>query len=45
MKYDYKVIELIGFDQTLDSGDFAKLQKWFDEGWEYVNSIIQPLST
>ena len=45
MKYDYKIIELVEFDQALDSRYFAKLQKWFDEGWEYVDSLIQPIST
>lgn len=30
MKYDYKIIELVEFDQALDSRYFAKLQKWLD---------------
>lgn len=45
MKYDYKVIELVSFDQSLGPRDFANLQKWFDEGREYVDSLIQPIAT
>lgn len=44
MKYEYKVIELTTFDDSMRSSDFNKLQKWFDDGWEYVDSIVQPLA-
>jgi hypothetical protein len=42
MKYEYKVIELTESDESMTS--FDKLQKWFDEGWEYVDSITQPIA-
>lgn len=44
MKYDYKIIELAAFDKSLMTADFDKIQKWFDEGWEYVDSITQPIA-
>jgi len=45
MKYEYKIIELAPYDESLTIDDFDKLQKWFDEGWEYVDSIIQPIAS
>lgn len=44
MKYEYKITELTGFDDAMESSDFDKLQKMFDEGWEYVDSITQPIA-
>lgn len=44
MKYEYKIMELTGFDDAMESSDFDKLQKMFDEGWEYVDSITQPIA-
>jgi len=44
MKYDYKVIEITKFDSSMKSSDFNKLQEWFDKGWEYVDSITQPIA-
>ena len=45
MKYEYKVFILSDSEQSLGTQDFARLQRMFDEGWDYVDSIIQPLST
>ena len=36
MKYEYKVVTLCEADTYLGSSDFAKLNKFFSEGWEYV---------
>jgi hypothetical protein len=45
MKYNYKVIELTAYDQPMKSADLNKLQELFDDGWEYVDSITQPITT
>ncbi len=44
MKYEYKVIGLAELDDAMSISDVEVLQKWFDEGWEYVDSITQPFA-
>lgn len=45
MKYDYTVIVLNEAGMTLPKDIMEKtLNKWFDDGWEYVDSIQQKIS-
>jgi hypothetical protein len=41
MKYDYKVILMNEGGNHLQSSSIDRLQQWFDDGWEYVDSIQQ----
>ena len=45
MIYEYKSILLSYDDEDLSSGETEELNEWFDEGWEYVDKITQPVST
>jgi hypothetical protein len=47
MEYEYKAILLVGgYDpERLDNKHALHLNKWFDDGWEYVESIAQCTST
>jgi hypothetical protein len=42
MEYEYKVVVLAESDN--DMLNYEELQEWFDKGWEYVNSISQPVA-
>lgn len=44
MKYEFKVKVLKECGDLLSTNDFIPLQKMFDEGWEYVDKITQPVS-
>ena len=41
MMYEYKVIPITPVGYHLKNDHFKELQKWFDEGWEYVDKIQQ----
>jgi hypothetical protein len=41
MDYEFKVIKMCGAGNKADSASLDSLQKWFDEGWEYVDHISQ----
>jgi len=44
MKYEYRIIPIAEFDESMLVENFTKLQEWFDNGWEYVDSLTQPIA-
>lgn len=44
MKYEYKIVSLNDCDDAVEKQYFENLQKWFDAGWEYVDTIQQRVS-
>jgi hypothetical protein len=44
MKYEYKIIALCEADVWLIPTDLEKLNKWFETGWEYVDSVQQRIA-
>jgi hypothetical protein len=45
MKYEYKVVTLCGWDESLQRSDMEKLNTWFEKGWEYAETLQQRIST
>lgn len=44
MEYEFKIVVLADNDEDLDQGSLKSLQPLFDQGWEFVNQINQPVS-
>lgn len=45
MKYEYKSISLTDDDCDLGHESETNLNNWLDLGWEYVDKIVQTVST
>jgi hypothetical protein len=43
-EYEFKILVLADSDEDLDKGSLKSLQPLFDQGWEFVNQINQPVS-
>ncbi len=39
MKYEYKAVALGPHDYSLTEENILNLNKWFDEGWEFVSTV------
>jgi hypothetical protein len=44
MEYEFKIVVLADSDDDLDKGSLKSLQPLFDQGWEFVGQINQPMS-
>ena len=44
MEYEFKIVVLADNDETLDKGSLKSLQPLFDQGWEFVSQISQPIA-
>jgi hypothetical protein len=44
MAYEFKIQTLVESGTDLEGSHIEILQKLFDEGWEYVDKLTQPVS-
>ena len=44
MSYEHKVLVIVDKDSGLSENSLIKLQEYFDQGWEYVDQINQPVA-
>ena len=44
MEYEFKIVVLADNDEVLDKGSLKSLQPLFDQGWEFVSQISQPIA-